>query len=133
MPEALALDATCPPLHLKRLRTERLSFGFGYTQVAAGLANQWHFPMLIVDAMARSHAPFVHRTYEPLAGVLHLAIWRATTRQARFAPNALAVSFPSPVADVLGLDIDMVLQQDPVDWSKQVPGQSFSTLGPLLP
>jgi hypothetical protein len=29
------------------------------------------------------------------------------------------------VADVLGLDIDMVLQQDPIDWSKQVQGTSF--------
>jgi len=128
MPEAVALDATCAPLHLKRLRTERRVLGFGYTQVGAGVASQWHFPTVMVDALAFAHAPFVRNTYEPLAGVLHLAIWRATTRQARYAPNALAVSFPSLVAEVLGLDIDMVLQQDPVDWSQQLPGQSFSNL-----
>lgn len=128
MPEAIALDATCAPLHLKRVRTERRALGFGYTQVSAGLASQWHFPTVMVDALAYAHAPFVRHAYEPLAGVLHLAIWRATTRQARYAPNALAVSFPSLVAEVLGLDIDMVLQQDPVDWSQQIQGQSFSSL-----
>jgi len=127
MPEAVALDATCAPLHLKRLRTERRALGFGYTQVGAGLANQWHFPTVMVDTLAYAHAPFVRQAYEPLAGVLHLAIWRAITRQARYAPNALAVSFPSQVAEVLGLDIDMVLQQDPVDWSRQLPGEIYHT------
>lgn len=29
----------------------------------------------------------------------------------------LAVSFPDAVGVVLGLDIDMVLQQDPFDWA----------------
>lgn len=120
MPEAVALDTVCAPLHLKRLRTERRSLGFCYTQVSAGLASQWHFPTVMVDTLAYAHAPFVRHTYEPLAGVLHLAIWRATTRQARYAPNALAVSFPALVAEVLGLDIDMVLQQDSVDWSQQI-------------
>jgi len=34
----------------------------------------------------------------------------------------LTVTFPSLVAEMLGLDIDMVLQQDPIDWSRQVTG-----------
>ena len=29
----------------------------------------------------------------------------------------MAVTFPGEIGDVLGLDIDMVLQQDPFDWS----------------
>lgn len=128
MPGAVALDAACAPLHPKRLRTERRTLGFCYTQVSAALASQWHFPAVMVDTLAYAHAPFVRQTYEPLAGVLHLAIWRASTRQARYNANALAVSFPSLVAEVLGLDIDMVLQQDPVDWSQQLPGSSFSNL-----
>jgi HD-like signal output (HDOD) protein len=128
MPEAVALDQTCPPLRLRRLRMERAKLGFGYTQATAGLVNQWHLPQVMVDALAHAHAPFDRDAYEPLAGVLQLAIWRATTRQARYSPNALAVSFPGPVAEVLGLDIDMVLQQDPVDWSQQVPGETFANL-----
>jgi hypothetical protein len=38
------------------------------------------------------------------------------------------VTFPALVGEVLGLDIDMVLQQDPLDWSRQVPGQTFAEL-----
>ena len=29
----------------------------------------------------------------------------------------MAVSFPGEVGLMLGLDIDMVLQQDPIDWT----------------
>jgi HD-like signal output (HDOD) protein len=128
MPEAVALDASCPPLRLRRLRIERANLKFGYTQVGAGLARQWHFPQIMVEALAHAHAPFDRDAYDPLAGVLQLAIWRATTRQARYSANSLAVSFPGAVAEVLGLDIDIVLQQDPVDWSKQVPGEAFVEL-----
>lgn len=128
MPQAVALDATCPVFELKRERLEIQTLGFGYTQVSAGLAAQWHFPALLVNALAFAHAPFDNNAYEPLAGVLHLAIWRARAKQLGLTPNALAVSFPSPVAEVLGLDIDMVLQQDPIDWSKQVPGSRFAEL-----
>jgi hypothetical protein len=60
--------------------------------------------------------------------VLHLAIWRARARLAGLSQNGLAVTFPAPVGEVLGLDIDMVLQQDPTDWSQQVPGQTFADL-----
>jgi hypothetical protein len=31
----------------------------------------------------------------------------------------MAVTFPGAVGEVLSLDIDMVLQQDPIDWNSQ--------------
>lgn len=127
MPDVVALDVSQPPLDLKRARAQRQAYGFCYTEVSAGLAGQWHFPQVMVDALNFAHAPFDNNAYEPLAGVLHLAIWRARAKQAGLVSNALTVTFPSPVAEVLGLDIDMVLQQDPIDWSKQVPGTSFPT------
>ena len=42
---------------------------------------------------------------------------RARAREANLSERAMAVTFPGEVGDVLGLDIDMVLQQDPFDWS----------------
>jgi HD-like signal output (HDOD) protein len=125
MPEVLVMDSTCAPLDLKRARAQSQAFGFCYTEVSAGLAEQWHFPKTMVDALGFAHAPFDNNAYEPLAGVLHLAIWRARAKQAGLTGNALTVTFAARVADVLGLDIDMVLQQDPIDWSKQVQGTSF--------
>ena len=88
-----------------------------------GFARQWHFPQPIVDALEHQYAPFDNEVYEPLAGVIHLATWRARAKEAGLSDKALAVTFPGAVGEVLGLDIDMVLQQDPIDWSSQSPGR----------
>ncbi len=126
MAEAVAaLDREVPPLDLHRARAETLSFGFCYAQVGAGFASQWHFPQAIVEALAHQDAPFEHDVYEPLAGVIHLATWRARAKEADLSDKLLAVTFPGSVGEVLGLDIDMVLQQDPIDWSAQTPGRSL--------
>ena len=119
----LALEAQ--PLDLRRARVETRAFGFCYAEVGAGYASQWHFPLTIVDALAHQVAPFVHDVYEPLAGVIHLASWRGRAREANMSDKALAVTFPGEVGEVLGLDIDMVLQQDPIDWLSQTPGREL--------
>ncbi|MEI8169675.1 MAG: HDOD domain-containing protein [Rhodoferax sp.] len=121
--EVLALDHEVPPLDLKRAKAEHRSFGFCYAQVGSGFARQWQFPQPIVDALEHQYAPFENDVYEPLAGVIHLATWRARAKEACLSDKALAVTFPGSVGEVLGLDIDMVLQQDPIDWSAQSPGR----------
>ncbi|MDD2924518.1 HDOD domain-containing protein [Rhodoferax sp.] len=123
MTQAVTLDADAEPLDMRRERVERKVFGFSYTEVSAWLARQWQLPQVISNALELAHAPFDNEAYEPLAGVLHLAAWRARARHARLPQNAMTVTFPSLVAEVLGLDIDMVLQQDPIDWGAQMPGR----------
>ena len=125
MPEEVAvLDREVHPLDLKRSKLERRSFGFCYAQVGAGFARQWHLPQPIVDALEHQYEPFENDVYEPLAGVIHLASWRARAKEAGLSDKDLAVTFPGSVGEVLGLDIDMVMQQDPIDWSLQTPGRS---------
>jgi len=121
--DVAALNAQVAPLDLKRARAEHKAFGFSYAQVGAGFAKQWQFPQPMVDALEYQLAPFDNDAYEPLAGVIHLATWRARAREAGLSDKALAVTFPGPVGEVLGLDIDMVLQQDPIDWNAQSPGR----------
>ena len=123
--QVLALNREVPPLDLKRAQAERHAFGFCYAQVGAGFARQWHFPQPIVDALEHQYTPFENDVYEPLAGVIHLAAWRARAQEADLSDKALAVTFPGSVGEVLGLDIDMVLQQDPIDWTAQSPGRSL--------
>jgi hypothetical protein len=77
------------------------------------------FPEGIVDAIAHQDMPFMNDVYEPLAGVLHLAVWRARCKLGGLNQREMAVSFPGAVGEVLALDIDMVLQQDPIDWASQ--------------
>lgn len=117
--EMASLDLQVAPLDPRRARLERKRFEFDYGQVGAGLARQWVLPMVIVDAIEHQDAPFRNDAYEPLAGVIHLAAWRARAKHAGLNQREMAVSFPGSVGEVLALDIDMVLQQDPIDWNSQ--------------
>ena len=124
MPAEMALlDHDTPPLDLKRPKAEMLAFDYCYAQAGAGYARKWQFPQPIVDALEHQCEPFEKDVYEPLAGVIHLATWRARARQAGLTQRALAVTFPGEVGEVLALDIDMVLQQDPIDWMAQTTGK----------
>ncbi|MDE2416273.1 MAG: HDOD domain-containing protein [Burkholderiales bacterium] len=118
MPEALQeLNEKTPPLDLRRAKAERRHFGYCYATVGAGYARKWQFPQAMIDALEYQYAPFENNVYEPLAGVIHLAAWRARGKEAGLTDRGLAVTFPGEVGVVLGLDIDMVLQQDPFDWA----------------
>lgn len=111
-----SLNTLVSPLDVRRGKVEQRIFGFGYGTVSAALARRWHLPQAVVDALHHQHAPFDNHAYEPLAGVLHLASWRARAREVGWGDKEMAVTFPGEVGLVLGLDIDMVLQQDPIDW-----------------
>lgn len=117
MPEHIAkLNADVAPLDMRRAKAERNFFGYCYASVGAGFARMWQFPQSMIDALEHQYAPFENNVYEPLAGVIHLATWRARGQEAKMTERELAVTFPGAVGEVLGLDIDMVLQQDPFDW-----------------
>ena len=118
LPDAMSLlDGDVPPLDLRRAKAERRLLGFNYANVSAGFANRWQFPQTLIDALENQYAPFENHVYEPLAGVIHLATWRARGKEAKLSQRELAVSFPDDVGVALSLDIDMVLQQDPFDWA----------------
>ncbi|RKJ94143.1 HDOD domain-containing protein [Alicycliphilus denitrificans] len=111
-----SVNALVGPLDLRRAKLEQHLLGYCYAQVSAGLAWRWQLPDVVVDALRHHPAPFDNDVCEPLAGVLHLAAWRARAREAGLGARELAVTFPGEVGVALGLDIDMVLQQDPIDW-----------------
>jgi len=119
-PEAVQkVNALVAPLDLRRARMEQRLLGYTFADVSAGLARSWQLPQVLVDALQHQNAPFEGEASEALAGVLHLAAWRARTREAELGDRELAVAFPGEVGLTLGLDIDMVLQQDPIDWTVQ--------------
>lgn len=118
LPDAMSLlDADVPPLDLRRAKAERRLLGYCYASVSAGFASRWQFPQTLIDALEHQYAPFENHVYEPLAGVIHLASWRARGKEAKLTQRELAVTFPDSVGIALSLDIDMVLQQDPFDWA----------------
>lgn len=117
--EFLSLSSRVPVLGLKRAGAESKVLGYNYADVGAGFARSWQFPQAIVDALQHQCAPFDNDAYEPMAGVLHLASWRARAKEANLNKNEMTDRFPAEVALTLGIDIDMALQQDPIDWTSR--------------
>ena len=117
--EMAALQRQVPMFSLKRAAAEQKMLGFSYADVGAGFVQSWLFPQPIVDALQHQCRPFENDVYEPMAGILHLAVWRARAREADYTVQDLIDSFPDVVALALGIDIDMALQQDPIDWTSK--------------
>ena len=115
--KAQSMNTLVLPLDMRRGKIEQRILGYSYSHVSAALAQRWLLPQVVVDALQYQAAPFENTAYEPLAGVLHLAAWRVRGREAGLSERELAVTFPGEIGLMLGLDIDMVLQQDPIDWT----------------
>lgn len=115
--EMAALNQQVAPFDPKRVGAERRLLEYSYADVGAGFAREWQFPQPIVDALENQCRPFENEVYEPMAGVLHLAVWRARAKEAGYSDQDLTSFFPDAVALALGIDIDMALQQDPIEWT----------------
>lgn len=119
VPEIEELDASMSAFDPSRAQAERERLGYSYAQVGAGFARAWHFPQAIVEGLEHQDAPFENEVYEPLAGVLHLAAWRSRTLEMGYSGAEMVDNFPDEVALALELDIEMVLQCDPQEWSSR--------------
>jgi len=117
MPDDIGpLDMGTPPLDLQRAQAERNRFGYTYAEVGAGMVERWNFPTAIVSALKHQTAPFDGDVYDPLAGILHLASWRARAEEIQLDDGGLAATFPDMVGLTLGLDLGSVLGKDPAEW-----------------
>lgn len=113
MPEQmLDLNRSIPLLDLKRARAQRGLFGYSYAEVGAALARDWKFPRKMIDAVENQIAPFDNDVYEPIAGVIHVASWRARAEELSLDSQALINTYPDPVGLVLGIDPDTVVGED---------------------
>ncbi|OYX57728.1 MAG: histidine kinase [Comamonadaceae bacterium 32-67-11] len=118
LPEVIArIDWSVSPFDMKRAEAERAVLGYTYADVSAAFAAKWDFPDLIVRALQHQLLPFEGDVYEPLAGIVHMAAWRARAQEINLDREGLAATFPEVVAILLGLDLDMVLDKDPSEWT----------------
>ena len=123
MPEAMIdLDRSIPMLDLKRAKAQRALFGYSYADVGAALARDWKFPKKMIDAIEHQVAPFDNDVYEPIAGVIHIASWRARAEELSLGSEGLINTYPDPVGLVLGIDPDIVIGEDIPSLTRQREG-----------
>lgn len=110
MPEAmLDLDCNVPMLDITRATAEQRLLGYSYAEVGAALADEWRFPPKMVNAIRYQTAPFDNDLYEPIAGVIHIASWRARAQETALSAEVLSSSYPDKIGVVLGIDPDSVM------------------------
>ena len=115
--DMIPMNMATPPLDIQRAAAEQAAFGYSYAEVGAGMVEKWQFPVEMVSALANQIEPFEGEAYDPLAGVVHLASWRARAEELRLDSHGLVATFPDMVGLTLGLDLDSVLGKDPSEWS----------------
>jgi HD-like signal output (HDOD) protein len=110
MPEAMMdLDQRVPVLDIKRAHAEQDLFGYSYGEVGAALAKEWCFPQKMIDAIRHQSAPFEDDVYEPIAGVVHIASWRARGQEMSLSGEQLTSSYPDPIGMALGVSPESVM------------------------
>lgn len=118
MPEEMKkLDWNVSPFDLKRAEAEKVALGYTYADVGAAFAKKWDFPETIVKALSHQLVPFEGDIYEPMAGVVHMAAWRARAQEIEMDREGLKATFPDVVAILLGLDLETALDKDPQEWT----------------
>lgn len=113
MPEMVdELDQDFDPLAIRRAQAEVARFGYCYAEVGAALAKSWKFPKAMIDAIGNQLAPFEGDVYEPMAGIIHLAAWRARAAELGLGGEHLINTYPDEIGIVLGVDPDLMMQDD---------------------
>lgn len=114
MPEQmLQIDKMASPMDARRIDMERTSFGYSFADVGAELARQWRFPNTFADAIAGFPDPLAKEPFDPVAAVIHLAVWRARAEHNQLSAEELSATLPTDVCRKLGLKPDEFIKEMP--------------------
>lgn len=116
----VALQAEADIWDPRRPRVEMRHWGYSANSSTAALLRQWNVPTDMVAAVQAMEAPMACEHFEPLAGVLHLAVWCQRAKHSGWTQRQMADAFPVDVALALGIDVDVVLQQEATDWRQSM-------------
>ncbi|MBP0599578.1 HDOD domain-containing protein [Herbaspirillum sp. LeCh32-8] len=113
MPEqALQVDKVAGPLDARRLDVERKSFGYDFSDVGAELAKRWRFPEEF-SAVIKAFPQPLEGKFDVFAAIVHLAAWRARAEENKYSADELESTFPSDVADKLGVKFSDITDEMP--------------------
>lgn len=114
MPEqTLQVDKIAGLLDARRLDVERTSFGYDFSDVGAELARRWRFPDNFASVIKGFPQPLASATFEPMAGVIHLAVWRARAEENKYSKEEMEATIPTEVLAKVGISVDYMLNEMP--------------------
>lgn len=114
MPDKISeIDSEAAPLEEMRIDVERAAFGYGFSDVSAELAKRWRFPDNFSMVMKSFPTPLEESPFDPMAAVIHVAVWRARAEEAGANKGEMTDSIPSSVLSKIGLVNDDILEKMP--------------------
>jgi HD-like signal output (HDOD) protein len=114
MPEqTLQIDKIAGLLDARRLDVERTSFGYDFSDVGAELAKRWRFPDNFASVIKGFPYPLAAATFEPLAGVVHVAVWMARAEENKYSKEEMEATIPKDVLAKLGISSEYILEEMP--------------------
>lgn len=114
MPEQmLQIDKIAGPLDVRRSDVEHTSLGYDFYAVGAELAKRWRFPETFSNAIKNCAEPLQYANFEPIAGVVHIAAWRARAEEQQYNEQEMEATFPVDVVSKLGLKAEAILKEMP--------------------
>lgn len=109
MKEQMAeLNAAHPFDTMGRLEVEQQALGYHYGDVSARLAARWDFAPEFISALAGFANPMASDPQDPLANVLHLAVWRVALEREGLVIGDAQHVWPAQSAEAIGLSEEVV-------------------------
>lgn len=111
--DAMDFDKLAGPYDARRFEVERNAFGYDYATVGSELAKQWKFPATFHTTILSFPRPLDDASFNPLAGIIHFAVWVARADVNAWSAEEIAASVPAAVLARLGLEAQAVLDEMP--------------------
>lgn len=104
----------------QRAQAEQALLGVDTYAASAALLRHWGVPAALLRLLDAMQQPLDAPDFEPLAAVLHLAVWTERAYTSRWPEREMVRCFPIEMALAVGLDMDVVLQHEATDWSRSM-------------
>lgn len=100
----------------KLAEVESSMLGYNYAEVGAELAKRWKFPDEIADGIRYHCHEDLKNLNQPLASLVHLALYTHNCKKAGLTTQETLNSFPMDIAQAINMDTDQALSDlDSVD------------------
>ena len=93
----------------KLASVENSMLGYTYADVGAELAKRWKFPDEIAEGILYHCNEDLANLEQPLAGLLHLALYVHNCHKMGFTAQEILNDFPLDIANAIGMDTDKAL------------------------
>ena len=118
--QAAQLSQQVPVWDPRRPALEVQQLGYSTHQTTVALLRSWGLPTTLCQLIRDMEQPLKAKDLEPLSVVLHLSVWAQRARFSRWSEREQVRAFPVEEALAVGLDMDVVLQQETPDWSRSI-------------